>query len=129
MSGAEAVKKVLVVDDNESNRIILSRCVLRAGFDAIVAVDGASALAAIAEQKPDLVMLDWNMPDLHGIDLLKAIRADYPAGRLPIIMCSARNAPRDVAAARAAGANDFITKPIDIAAAIALIAAALQGRD
>jgi DNA-binding response OmpR family regulator len=114
-------RKVLVVDDNESNRIILSRCVLRAGFDAIVASDGASALAAIADQAPDLVMLDWNMPDLHGIDLLKAIRADYPAARLPVIMCSARTSPRDMAAAREAGADDFITKPIDIAAAIALI--------
>lgn len=114
-------KKVLVVDDNESNRIILSRCVLRAGFDAIVAADGASALAAIADQAPDLVMLDWNMPDLHGIDLLKAIRADFPAARLPVIMCSARTSSRDMAAAREAGADDFITKPIDIAAAIALI--------
>lgn len=114
-------KKVLVVDDNESNRIILSRCVLRAGYDAIVAVDGASALAAIAGQAPDLVMLDWNMPDVSGIDLLKTIRSDYPAARLPIVMCSARTSPRDMAAAREAGADDFITKPIDIADAIALI--------
>lgn len=120
--------KVLVVDDNESNRIILSRCVLRAGFDAIVAGDGAGALAAIADQAPDLVMLDWNMPDLHGIELLKAIRANYPAASLPVIMCSARTSPRDKAAAREAGADDFITKPIDIAAAIALIETTLAGR-
>lgn len=120
--------KVLVVDDNESNRIILSRCVLRAGFEAIVAADGASALAVIADQAPDLVILDWNMPDLHGIDLLKAIRADYPAARLPVIMCSARTAPRDIAAAREAGADEFITKPIDIAAAIALIETTLMRR-
>jgi DNA-binding response OmpR family regulator len=71
-------------------------------------------------------MLDWNMPDLHGIDLLKTIRADHPA--LPVIMCSARTAPRDVAAAREAGANEFIAKPIDIAAAIALIEKTLSRR-
>jgi DNA-binding response OmpR family regulator len=120
--------KVLVVDDNESNRIILSRCVRRAGYDAVSAEDGPQALEALANDAPDLVLLDWNMPNLAGIDLLRAIRASHSAEHLPVIMCTARTSSRDVQVALAAGANDFITKPIDIAVAIARIEAQLQRR-
>src|SRR5262249_29093385 len=120
--------KVLIVDDNESNRIILSRCVRRAGYDAVTAEDGPEALECIANDSPDLVLLDWNMPALPGIDLLRAIRGVHSAEHLPVIMCTARTSSRDVQVALAAGANDFITKPIDIAVAIARIESQLQRR-
>lgn len=121
-----ATRTVLIVDDGENNRIILSRCVRRAGYEAQVAEDGPAALECIAAGAPDLVLLDWMMPGLCGIDLLKAIRASHSAERLPVIMCTARNASRDVQIALAAGANDFITKPIDVPVAIARIEAQLQ---
>ncbi len=120
--------KVLIVDDNESNRIILSRCVRRAGFESVTADDGPAALECIEIENPDLVLLDWNMPSLPGIDLLRAIRATRSAEHLPVMMCTARTSSRDVQVALAAGANDFITKPIDIAVAIARIESQLQRR-
>jgi DNA-binding response OmpR family regulator len=116
----------LIVDDGEDNRIILSRCVRRAGYEALMAEDGPAALERISSQTPDLVLLDWNMPGLTGIDLLKAVRASHSIDQLPVIMCTARSASRDVQVALAAGANDFITKPIDVPVAIARIEAQLQ---
>jgi DNA-binding response OmpR family regulator len=117
-----------VVDDSVDNRIILSRCVKRAGYDVIMAEDGPSALEKIAQQAPALVLLDWMMPGLSGPETLHAIRAQYDSEQLPVIMCTARTAPSDVRAALAAGANDYITKPLDIAVAMTRIERQLQRR-
>jgi DNA-binding response OmpR family regulator len=119
-------RTVLIVDDSESNRIILTRCVRRAGYEARAAEDGPTALESIAASPPDLVLLDWMMPGLSGIELLKAIRASHSAERMSVIMCTARSDSRDVQIALAAGANDFISKPIDVPVAIARIEAQLQ---
>jgi len=121
-----STRSVLVVDDGENNRIILARCVRRAGYASRTAADGREALECIASDPPDLVLLDWNMPGLSGIELLQAIRATHRAESLPVIMCTARTDSRDVQEALAAGANDFITKPIDVSVAIARIEAQFQ---
>jgi len=105
---------LLVVDDNEMNRDILSRRLIRQGHDVIVAESGQSALNKLLERKFDLVLLDIGMPGMDGISVLKLIRTTYSMTELPVIMVTARGEPADIAGALELGANDYIMKPLDL---------------
>lgn len=102
---------VLIVDDIEDNRVLLDRGLKSGGYATVMAESGREALSLISKRKPDIVLLDWMMPELSGIDTLRAIREIYPAGTLPVIMCSAIGEEMSVVAAINAGANDYVTKP------------------
>ncbi len=104
---------ILVVDDDESNLELLSRFVALSGHEVRRADCGSAAIAAVASERPDLVLLDWMMPDLSGIDVLRSIREEYDENALPIIMCTALTESEYVSAALNDGANDFVTKPVD----------------
>jgi diguanylate cyclase (GGDEF)-like protein len=104
--------QILVVDDNADSRRILSRPFERRGFDVIEAEDGQSALALITSREFDLAFFDISMPELDGIELLKQIRSRYP--RLPVIMVTGRADTDDVTEAFELGANDYVTKPVNI---------------
>lgn len=119
---------VMVVDDIEDNRIILCRSLARAGFTTIALGSGVEAIAAISTEPPDLMMLDWMMPGLSGLDVLKAVRERYDANELPIIMCTARDESGWIGQAIENGANDYVQKPVNMAIAIARISAQLERR-
>jgi DNA-binding response OmpR family regulator len=109
-----ALKLVLVVDDIDDNRELLVRALRNSGYDTLSASSGREALSIITTQVPDLILLDWMMPELSGLETLRAIRELYPRARLPVIMCTAVGEEISVVAAMGAGANDYITKPISI---------------
>ena len=105
--------RILVVDDNALNRDMLSRRLSRRGYDVTVAEDGQQALDAIAAERFDLVLLDWMMPGLSGIDVLKKIREDFTAVQLPVIMATAKTEAEDIVEALRLEANDYVTKPLN----------------
>ena len=119
---------LLVVDDNELNRDMLSRRLRRHGYDADVAVDGQAALDSIAGGAYDLVLLDIEMPGMTGLDVIERVRKARSADDLPIVVVSARHGSESVVSALALGANDYVTKPVDFPVALARIEVQLARR-
>jgi diguanylate cyclase (GGDEF)-like protein/PAS domain S-box-containing protein len=112
---------LLVVDDNELNRDVLSRRLGAKGYAVTVAADGPEALAAVAAAGYDLVLLDVEMPVMSGLEVLGRLRETYTQTQLPVIMVTARTEGADVVEAFRLGANDYVTKPIDFPVALARI--------
>ena len=117
---------VLVVDDEEMNRNALSRRLERSGFDVEVANGGAEALLKISERPYDLILLDQMMPGKSGADVLREVRMNHSQSTLPVIMVTAVTDSSRVAESLDSGANDYITKPVDFAVALARIRAQLS---
>ena len=103
---------LLVVDDNEANRDVLSRRLRQRGFEIAVAADGPSALALTAQSAFDLILLDVEMPGMSGLEVLSQLRKAHSRTELPVIMVTARSSGEDIVEALAFGANDYVTKPI-----------------
>jgi len=114
---SEKAATILVVDDNEMNRDVLSRRLKRQGYEVEVAVDGPAALEKIEADDPeiDLVLLDIMMPGMSGLEVLEKVRESRSRGELPIIMVTAKSESEDIVQALEKGANDYVTKPIDFA--------------
>src|SRR5262245_14290417 len=115
MSGA----MVLIVDDNENNRDILSRRLKRQKYNVAVAENGQEALEMVERQKFDLIILDVMMPGISGLEVLRRLRKTFSVADLPIIVATARDESEDIVTALELGANDYITKPIDFPVALA----------
>ena len=113
---------LLVVDDNELNRDALSRHLRRQGYLVTAAADGHEALALIAAGKYDVVLLDVEMPGMSGLEVLTRLRAAHSDTELPVIMVTARSQGPDIVEAFRLGANDYVTKPVDVPVALARIA-------
>ena len=120
------VASLLIVDDIAENRDVLSRRLGRRGYLIETAEDGQSALDIIASRPIDLVLLDVMMPGISGLEVLKEIRKSQSRLELPVIMVTALNESFDAVEALSIGANDYITKPIDFAVAMARIDAHLE---
>lgn len=116
---ASTTPRLLVVDDDEDNRTILRRRFTRIGYEVMEAADGAKALSLINMIPFDLVMLDIQMPVMDGLDVLRKVRETRSQAELPIIMVTGKSASEDVVEALNLGANDYITKPVDIEVAYA----------
>jgi diguanylate cyclase (GGDEF)-like protein/PAS domain S-box-containing protein len=112
---------LLVVDDDTMNRDLMLRRLSRRGFNASLAGNGREALDWINAHRVDLVLLDIEMPDMNGIEVLKILRQQYTPAQLPIIMVTGKAGSDDVVAALAAGANDYVTKPLDFPVVLARI--------
>jgi diguanylate cyclase (GGDEF)-like protein/PAS domain S-box-containing protein len=112
---------LLLVDDNEMNRDVLSRRLKQRGFDVIVAADGPQALVLASANAFDLVLLDVEMPGISGLEVLATLRRTRSATDLPVIMVTARSEGTDIVEAFRLGANDYVTKPIDFPVALARI--------
>ncbi len=117
--------KLLVVDDIAENRNLLSRYLGARGFRIAEADCGLTALNMIKQQHFDAVLLDIIMPEIDGIEVLKRIRTSRTQADLPVIMVSGRSASHDIKLVLDLGANDYITKPIDLAAALTKLHRAL----
>src|SRR5215207_6839714 len=105
--------RILIVDDNETNRDILMARLGPQGYELKQAADGEEALAAARELLPDLILLDIMMPKIDGIEVCKRIKADATMPFTPIILCTAKADSKDVVAGLEAGADEYLTKPID----------------
>ncbi|GJM41726.1 MAG: hypothetical protein DHS20C20_20080 [Ardenticatenaceae bacterium] len=103
---------VLIVDDEPMTRNLLRLMLERSGFDILEAEDGLKALAAVAENRPDLLILDVMMPNMDGITVCERLRADVNTAVLPIILLSARTSAEAVRAGLDAGANKYVGKPV-----------------
>lgn len=104
--------KILVVDDFATMRKVVRNLLKQVGYDDIVeAEDGVMALKAMKSQKIDVVVSDWNMPNMSGLELLKAVRADAELTKTPFLMVTAEALQDNVVAAVKAGVNNYIVKP------------------
>ncbi|MGE0251167.1 MAG: phosphate regulon transcriptional regulator PhoB [Dongiaceae bacterium] len=117
---------ILVVEDELSIATLLHYNLEKEGFAAAIVRDGREALLRIHEQKPDLIVLDWMLPELSGIDLCREIRKDPATKPIPIIMLTAKGEEADKIKAFASGADDYITKPFSPNELIARIRAVLR---
>ena len=108
--------RLLLVEDNAMNRDMLSRRLQRAGFDTLLAQDGAQALEQIAAQRPGLVLLDMNLPIVDGWSVCRRVRANPQLRDIPIIALTAHAMAEDRDRALAAGCDDYATKPINFPA-------------
>ena len=112
---------LLVVDDNEINRDVLSRRLVQRGYRVAVAADGRQALQMLMTQPFDLVLLDIMMPGMSGFEVLTILRERHAAAELPVIMATASDQSSDIVAALTLGANDYVTKPLDFPVVLARI--------
>lgn len=119
-------KTVLVVEDESAIREMIAFSVRRAGFAAVEAADSGSARRAIADRAPDLILLDWMLPDVSGLELARALRHDPNTREIPIIMLTARSDEEDKIRGLDSGADDYITKPFSSRELIARVNAVLR---
>ncbi len=119
---------LLVVDDNPENRDMLTRRLRRRGYDVAEAENGLQALELAAGREFDVVLLDVMMPVMDGLETLRCLRRTRSVAELPVIMTTAKGESEDVVEALALGANDYVTKPINLPVALARIEAQLSLR-
>lgn len=105
--------KILLVEDNELNRDMLSRRLARRGFEVVLAGDGAEGLESARAELPDLVVMDLSLPVLDGWEAIRRLRADPAISAIPVLALTAHAMAGDRGQALAAGADDYDTKPVD----------------
>ncbi len=125
-SPTEHSQHLLVVDDIESNRDLMRLQLQRYGYRISLAEDGEEALAMIARERFDLVLLDIRMPGMDGIEVLQQIRCSYSQLSLPVIMVTAEDQEQRLVEALRVGANDYLTKPLRLPVTLARIEAQLS---
>jgi signal transduction histidine kinase len=121
-AGEDLPPRILIVDDVDDNRTILRRRFERRGYEIAEAESGKGCLAAIDAGDFDVVLLDVMMPDMNGLDVLRKIREKHTDVQLPVIMVTGKTESQDIVEALTAGANDYVTKPVDFAVALARVA-------
>ena len=107
--------KILLVEDNEMNRDMLSRRLIRSGYEVVLAVDGEQGVALAASGRPDVVLMDMSLPVLDGWEATRRLKADPATRETPVIALTAHAMAGDEKKAREAGCDDFDTKPVDLA--------------
>lgn len=117
--------RILLVEDNELNRDMLSRRLLRAGHEVSMAVDGLQAVAQARTERPDVILMDLSLPLLDGWDATRRIKADEDTRSIPVIALSAHAMNGDRESALQAGCDDFDTKPVDLPRLLGKIASAV----
>ncbi|MBI1848343.1 MAG: response regulator [Candidatus Rokubacteria bacterium] len=117
--------KILLVEDNEMNRDMLSRRLARRGHEVVVAVDGEQGLAMAEAQTPALILMDMSLPVLDGWEATRRLKQGPATRAIPIIALTAHAMAGDREKALAAGADDFDTKPVDFERLLAKILALL----
>ena len=118
--------RLLIADDNEPNRDMLSRRLQRRGFDVLLAHDGRAAVEMARAERPDLILMDMNMPQLDGWEATRQIKAHPEVAAVPVIGLTAHALEGDRERALEAGCADYHTKPVDFAKLTAQIEALLQ---
>jgi CheY-like chemotaxis protein len=108
------MSKILLVEDNEMNRDMLSRRLERKGFDVVMAVDGQAGVEMASTESPDLILMDLSLPVIDGWEATRRIKADAATQQIPVIALTAHAMAGDEQKALEAGCDDYDTKPIDL---------------
>jgi len=106
--------KVLLVEDNEMNRDMLSRRLIRRGFEVIFAVDGKQGVDAARREKPDIILMDMSLPVMDGWEATRCVKSDDATSSVPVIGLTAHAMSGDREKAIEAGCDDYDTKPVEI---------------
>jgi two-component system cell cycle response regulator DivK len=106
--------KVLLVEDNEMNRDMLSRRLIRRGFDVIFALDGKQGIGAARREKPDIILMDLSLPVMDGWEATRRVKSDDATRGVPVIGLTARAMSGDREKAMEAGCDDYDTKPVEL---------------
>ena len=120
--------RILVVEDNEDNRDSLSRRLERRGFEVLLATDGKHGVEMAAAEKPDLILMDMNMPEMDGWEATRMIKASPDAAAVPVIALTAHAMTGDRERALESGCSDYHTKPVEFQKLLAQIETLLQRR-
>jgi two-component system, cell cycle response regulator DivK len=120
--------KILLVEDNEMNRDMLSRRLMRKGYEVIMAEDGAAGVALAQSQRPDLILMDMSLPVMDGWEATRVIKGAEATRAIPVIALTAHAMAGDEEKALAAGCNDYETKPVDLPRLLAKMEVLLPGR-
>ena len=113
MRSARRVKKVLVVEDNETNMYLCSRILKSGGYEVIPATSGEEGIELAIKEKPDLILMDIQLPDMDGLEAVKRIRESEADGKIPIIALTSYAMTGDKEKALSAGCTGYIEKPIN----------------
>jgi len=119
-------RQILIVEDERPIREMVAFGLRRAGFEVREAEDSRAARAAVADRRPDLMLVDWMLPDTSGLELTRALKRDRETRDLPIIMLTARAAEADKVAGLDGGADDYLTKPFSPRELLARVNALLR---
>ena len=111
---SKGMTKVLLVEDNEMNRDMLSRRLTRRGFDVVFAVDGKQGVALARSEKPDIILMDMSLPVMDGWEATRCVKADDATRSVPVIGLTAHAMSGDREKAIEAGCDDYDTKPVEI---------------
>lgn len=114
MDSKNAVAKILLVEDNEMNRDMLSRRLRRKGFDVVIALDGQQGVDMASSEAPDLILLDMSLPVMDGWTAAGVLKQDPGTGGIPIIALTAHAMDTDRQRALEAGCDDYDTKPVNL---------------
>jgi len=106
--------KILLVEDNEMNRDMLSRRLTRNGFEVVIAVNGQEGVDLAVSEKPDLILMDMSLPILDGWEATRQVKAHPETAKIPVIALTAHAMAQDKADALAAGCDEFDTKPVEL---------------
>jgi CheY-like chemotaxis protein len=120
--------KILLVEDNEMNRDMLSRRLSRNGFEIVIAVDGGEGVAKAASEKPDLILMDMSLPVMDGWEATRRVKSDAATSSIPVIALTAHALVQDREKAMAAGCDDFDTKPVELPRLLEKIKRLLDGK-
>ena len=118
--------RILVVEDEQPIRDLIAFGLRRAGCDVALAEHSRSALASIGDRRPDLILVDWMLPDMSGLELVRQLRRDAHTRDIPVVMLTARAEEADKVAGLESGADDYLTKPFSARELIARIQAVLR---
>ena len=118
--------RILVVEDEQPIRDLIAFGLRRAGCDVALAEDSQAALASVGDRRPDLILVDWMLPDLSGLELVRQLRRDANTRDIPVLMLTARAEEADKVAGLDSGADDYLTKPFSARELIARIQAVLR---
>jgi CheY-like chemotaxis protein len=121
------VRKILLVEDNELNRDMLSRRLARRGYEVAVAVDGAQGIEMARSLTPDVILMDIGLPGIDGLEATRRLKAEPGTSAIPIVALTANAMAGDQEEALAAGCDEYDTKPVDITRLVGKIQALLGG--
>jgi CheY-like chemotaxis protein len=120
------LSKILLVEDNEMNRDMLSRRLVRSGYEVLLAMDGGEGLAKARAESPDLILMDMSLPGIDGWEATRQLKAEPGTREIPVIALTAHAMTGDRQKALSAGCDDFDTKPVELPRLLTKIEALLQ---
>ncbi len=118
--------KILIVEDNEENRDVLSRRLERRGYSVVIAVDGRAGVTMAEDERPDLILMDLNLPDVDGWEATRQLKANAQTATIPVIALTAHAVAGDQQRALQAGCDDYHSKPVEFSRLLEQIEALLS---